>query len=73
MDPDELVQHWTLLDDERELAAGKRGPTRLGFALLLKFYAGTGRFPRGRSELADDTVEFVARQPGVPRLRPWFL
>jgi hypothetical protein len=73
MDLDELVQHWTLLDDERELAAGKRGPTRLGFALLLKFCAGTGRFPRGRSELADDTVEFVARQPGVPRLRPWFL
>src|SRR6185312_6742929 len=24
------------------------------------------RFPRGRSELADDAVEFVARQPGVP-------
>ena len=66
MDLDELVQHWTLLDDERELAAGKRGPTRLGFALLLKFYAGAGRFPRGRSELADDAVEFVARQPGVP-------
>ena len=66
MDLDELVEHWTLLDDERELAAGKRGPTRLGFALLLKFYAGAGRFPRGRSELADDAVEFVARQPGVP-------
>jgi hypothetical protein len=47
MDLDELVEHWTLLDDERELAAGKRGPTRLGFALLLKFYAGAGRFPRG--------------------------
>jgi hypothetical protein len=30
MDLDELVQHWTLLDDERELTAGKRGPTRLG-------------------------------------------
>jgi hypothetical protein len=48
MDLDELVEHWTLLDDERELAAGKRGPTRLGFALLLKFYARAGRFPRGR-------------------------
>jgi len=48
MDLDELVGHWTLLDDERELIAGKRGPTRLGFALLLKFYARAGRFPRGR-------------------------
>jgi hypothetical protein len=66
MDPDELVEHPTLLDDEPELAAGKRGPTRLGFALLLKFYADAGRFPRGRSELADDAAEFVARQVGVP-------
>ena len=47
LDLDELVEHWTLLDDERELIAGKRGPTRLGFALLLKFYTRAGRFPRG--------------------------
>jgi DNA-binding CsgD family transcriptional regulator len=39
MDLDELAGHWTLLKDERELIAGKRGATRLGFALLLKFYA----------------------------------
>jgi Domain of unknown function (DUF4158) len=51
MDLDELVDHWTLLKDERELIAGKRGPTRLGFALLLKFYARAGRFPRGCSRL----------------------
>ena len=66
MDLDELVDHWTLLKDERELVAGKRGPTRLGFALLLKFYARSGRFPRGRAELDDDAVAFVARQVGVP-------
>ena len=61
-----LVEHWTLLDDEHELIAGKRGPTRLGFALLLKFYTQVGRFPRGRGELPDEAVEFVARQVGVP-------
>jgi hypothetical protein len=66
MDLDELVDHWTLLKDERELVAGKRGPTRLGFALLLRFYARAGRFPRGRAELDDDAVAFVARQVGVP-------
>src|SRR5690349_21286149 len=37
MDLDELVEHWTLLEDERQLVAGKRGATRLGFALALKF------------------------------------
>ena len=66
MNLDELVEHWTLLKDERELVAGKRGPTRLGFALLLKFYTRSGRFPRGRAELPDEAVAFVARQVGVP-------
>src|SRR6266702_134361 len=65
MDLDELVEHWTLLDDKRELIAGKRGATRLGFALLLKFYTRLGRFPRGRGELPDEAVEFVARQGDV--------
>lgn len=32
MDLDELVDDWTYLRDERELVAGKRGPTRLRFA-----------------------------------------
>ena len=34
MDLDELAGHWTPLDDERDLVAGKRGPARLGFALI---------------------------------------
>jgi hypothetical protein len=63
---DALVEHWTVLDDERELVAGKRGATRLGFALLLKHYTRNGRFPRGRAEFPDEVVEFVARQMKVP-------
>jgi hypothetical protein len=54
-----------LLDDERELIAGKRGPTRLGFALLLTFSTRVGRFPRGRAEIPGEVVEFVGRQVGV--------
>ncbi len=47
--------------------AGKHdGPTKLGFALLLKFYGRYGRFPRGRAELRDEVVEFVAAQVKVP-------
>ena len=50
IDLDELVEHWTVLEDERTLVDAKRGATRLGFALLLKFYACHGRFPgTGRS------------------------
>ena len=62
---DELVEHWTVLDDEAELVAGKRGPTRLGFALLLKYYTRHGRFPHGRAEFPDEVVGFVARQMKV--------
>jgi hypothetical protein len=43
-----------------------RGPTRLGFALLLKFYTRHGRFPAGRSEFPDEVVAFVARQVKIP-------
>ncbi len=63
---DELVERWTVLEDDQKLIAGKRGPTRLGFALLLKFFTQYGRFPEGRSELPDEPVEWVARQVKVP-------
>ncbi|MEV2273754.1 DUF4158 domain-containing protein [Nonomuraea africana] len=63
---DDLVEHWTILEEEMLLVSGKRGATRLGFALLLKFYTQHGRFPRGRSELPDEAVEHVARQMKVP-------
>ncbi|UKY47840.1 DUF4158 domain-containing protein [Streptomyces inhibens] len=66
LDLDELVEHWTLLKDEQGLVSGKRGATRLGFAVLLKFYRQYGRFPRGRFELPGEAVEFVARQVQVP-------
>ena len=55
-----------LFGGELAEVAGKRGPTRLAFALLLKFYTRRGRFPRGRGELPDEAVAYVARQVKVP-------
>ncbi len=43
---DELVEHWTILDEERDLIAGKRDATRIGFAILLKFYRGADQVSR---------------------------
>ena len=43
LDQDELIDRWTLVGDEVNLVAGKRGPTKLGFALLLRFYTERGR------------------------------
>lgn len=68
IDDDELIEHWALVGDELGRVAGKRGPTRLGFSLLLKFYARHGRFPRGRGELPDEAVAYVARQVAVSAL-----
>ena len=62
---DELVDHWTLFEDERQLIGNKTGSSRLGFALLLRFYILHGRFPRGRAEFEDETIEFVAKQVKV--------
>lgn len=65
-DPEDLVGGWTLVEhDERELVAHKRGATRLGFALLLKFFELEGRFPRQAGELPAAAVAYVARQVGV--------
>jgi len=66
LDLDELLQHFTLADDELELLRNKSGAARLGFSLLLKYLTWKGRFPRGRGELPDNTVDHVARQVGVP-------
>lgn len=63
---DELIESWTLVGEESGQVAGKRGATRLGFPLLLNFYAPYGRFPRGRGGLPDDAVAYFARQVGVP-------
>ncbi len=45
---------------------GWRGATKLGFALLLRFYAVHGRFPTGRGEIPDQAVAHVARLVDVP-------
>ncbi|NYH80645.1 hypothetical protein FHR84_004011 [Actinopolyspora biskrensis] len=43
--PDELVGSWTLVGADWQLMGNKSGATRLGFALLLKFFEIGARFP----------------------------
>ena len=63
---DELVEYWTLTPSELELLANKTGPTRLGFALLLKFFQYEGRFPQQRNEIPPTIIAHVAKQTTVP-------
>jgi len=59
-EPEELVAAWTLLDDDWELLANKSGANRLGFALMLKFFAIEARFPRHAGEFPKAAVTYVA-------------
>jgi hypothetical protein len=63
---EEFVEHFTLYPDETRLLRNKSGATRLGFGVSLKFLLWKARFPRGRSELPDNMIEFVAGQVGMP-------
>jgi len=47
---------------DQELVANKSGATRLGFALLLKFFELEARFPREVSELPPAVVSYMAEQ-----------
>ncbi len=50
-EPEDLVTYWTLAEDDWRLVANKTGATRLGFAMLLKFFELEARFPRAAGEL----------------------
>ena len=57
---------WTLLPSETALLANKTGPTRLGFAVLLKFFQYAARFPFSMQDVPVSAVAYIARQVGVP-------
>ena len=57
---------WTLLPSEAALLANKTGPTRLGFAVLLKFFQYAARFPLSMQEVPTTAVAYIAGQVGVP-------
>ena len=58
---EDLIECWTLDEAELGLLANKTGATRLGFAVMLKFFELEARFPR-REDVPRVAVEFVAGQ-----------
>ncbi len=54
--PEDVMACWTLVDGDWDLVASKTGPTRLGFALTLKFFELEGRFPEFVEEIPWDAV-----------------
>jgi hypothetical protein len=64
-EPEELVDCWTLVEDDWRLVGNKTGATRLGFALLLKFFELEARSPRHTGEVPLRAVAYVAQQVKV--------
>jgi uncharacterized protein DUF4158 len=59
-EPDELIDAWTLTGNDWDLIANKAGVTRLGFAVMLKFYEIDGRFPAYPQEVPPAAVSYLA-------------
>src|SRR5258708_2734787 len=64
--PDELAEHWTLTESDKDLIANKAGATRLGFAVLLRYFHHDGRFPPYKGDVPTAAVVYVAQQLGLP-------
>lgn len=59
----EREEHWTLSTEERQAALdNKTDASRLGFALLLKWFEYEGRFPTTRSDVPTEVISYLARQ-----------
>ncbi|MEI8055607.1 MAG: Tn3 family transposase [bacterium] len=56
---EELVEHWSLLPDERRLLHDKMGKHQLVFAIMLKFFQYAGRFPEDLAEFPKAVVNYL--------------
>jgi hypothetical protein len=65
-EPEDLIEVWTLLEDEVVRLRNKTGANRLGLALLLKFFEVEARFPENAGEVPAPAVAYVAQQVKVP-------
>jgi TnpA family transposase len=59
---EELAEHWSLLPDERRLLGKKINKNRLIFAMMLKFFQYTGRFPEDLATFPKIIINNLAKQ-----------
>ena len=63
---EELIEHWTLNVEELVLLGNKTGATKLGFAVLLKFFQKEARSPAYKNEVPGIVITYLATQARVP-------
>ena len=62
---DELAEHFTLHPTDWALIANKTDETRLGFAILLKYFQYEGAFPKQAADVPPALVAFLAQQVAI--------
>lgn len=58
---EELIEHFSLLQPERQLIEAKKFETRLGFAVLFKYFQHEARFPDAPEDIPLSVVKFLAK------------
>ncbi|HEU5379294.1 MAG TPA: DUF4158 domain-containing protein [Ktedonobacteraceae bacterium] len=61
-DIEELIEHFTLIEEDKDVLENKTGATLLGCALLLKCFEYEGHFPSAKYEIPKSIVDYIARQ-----------
>lgn len=62
---DEIIEHFTFLLNEYTQIGNKAGATRLGFAVIFKFFQYEARFPNNKSEIPKDIIDYIGKQVQV--------
>jgi TnpA family transposase len=62
---DELIEHFTFLPNELSLIGNKSGETRLGFAVMFKYFQHEACFPCSKSEIPKAVIDYISRQTKV--------
>jgi hypothetical protein len=59
------LDHLKFSLDEMLLIGDKRNETKLGFAVLYKYFQSNHRFPQDRIDIPDEFIDFIGKQIGV--------
>jgi hypothetical protein len=59
---EELIDHFTFIPNELSQLSNKTGNTRLGFAVLFKFFQYEARFPNHKNEIPKEVIRYISKQ-----------
>ncbi|KNY27641.1 Tn3 family transposase [Pseudobacteroides cellulosolvens] len=62
---EELIDHFTFLPNELTLIRNKTGNTRIGFAVMFKFFQYEARFPYSKNEIPKAVIKYISKQTQI--------